>query len=96
VAVAAVILIGGIAGRIVAGTKWGFLSGAVFGLQFFILTFCGCVILLGSFPQAFDFRYVFAIISGIAALIGGVLGGIVGGIFIRFLKRLRSRRRSKP
>jgi len=96
VVLASTMLIGGVVGGIIARTKWGFVMGAAFGLQSFIFAFDGFIILLGSFPQALDFRHVIAIISGIAALIGGVLGGIVGGIFIRFLERLRSRRHTKP
>jgi len=80
VVIASTILIGGIAGRIVAGTRLGFWQGAVYGLQFlcwagFACLFVPCLwepfmlVLLGK-PS-----WQLIVLLGLAVLIGGIVGG---------------------
>jgi hypothetical protein len=78
--VALTVTIGGIAGRIVAGTRLGFPQGAVFGIQAVLVAVLVCV-LFGfegvwlNFAGAWQPSWRFWVAIGIAALIGGILGG---------------------
>ena len=53
VAIAVTVAIGGIAGRIVAGTRLGFVQGVVFAVQFVLMAIFICVVL--QFPVAWLF-----------------------------------------
>jgi len=76
VVLAATVLVGGTAGRIVSGIKAGFVQGALYGIPFFLLAFIGCAAFMGAFPRLWDLVWwLFSMICGIAVLLGGVLGG---------------------
>ncbi len=73
---ATIVLIGGVAGRIVAGTRRGFMQGALGAVQFFLLAVVGSLLLIAAFPQLFHASGQFwVVIYGTAVLSGGVLGG---------------------
>jgi len=76
VVLAATVLIGGVAGRIVAGTRLGFVQGAVFGILFLLTAVFACIILAPLlFWQASWESREFYVLLGVAALIGGMMGG---------------------
>jgi hypothetical protein len=65
------VLIGGTAGRIVAGTRLGFVQGVLFGIQFAL----SCLFLPFPFLLNWESPWPWGVVLGIAVLIGGVLGG---------------------
>jgi hypothetical protein len=69
--VAFAVTIGGIAGRIVAGTRLGFVQGAAFGIQCFLWAGLFCLFL----PFPWQASWQLGVVLGIAVLIGGVVGG---------------------
>lgn len=73
VILAAVVLTGGIAGRIVAGIKAGFMEGALYGTFFFLIVLSVSGWWAFAFPSAWESGWLVKI--GIAVLIGGILGG---------------------
>jgi uncharacterized membrane protein len=75
VAVGSAVMIGGIAGRIVAGTRIGFLQGAVFGVQFAMLSIIACVIVGLAFPPFSNAPWPSIVVLGTATIVGGALGG---------------------
>ncbi len=73
---AAIVLIGGIAGGIVAGGKVGFVQGAFGAIQFFLLAVVGSLLSIALFPALFHASpWFWMVIGGIAVLSGGILGG---------------------
>jgi uncharacterized membrane protein len=76
VAIGLTMTIGGIAGRIVAGTRSGFIEGAVVGISFSVIAVeVGMLLPLAySYSREPSWLLWWAVIS-IAALVGGVLGG---------------------
>ena len=82
--VALAVAIGGVAGRIVAGTRLGFVQGVVFGIQFLL---AAVLISLLLFPVLLcwdtpwlrlllDGPWRLEVVLGIVVLIGGVVGGL--------------------
>lgn len=77
-------MIGGIAGRIVAGTRLGFVQGVVFGIQFLLAAVVIHLLLFPVLPcwvapwlrLLLDEPWRLGVVLGIAVLIGGVLGGL--------------------
>jgi len=65
------VMIGGIAGRIVAGTRLGFAQGVVFGIQFLLWSGVACLFI----PFFREPPWRMGVTLGIAVLIGGILGG---------------------
>ena len=76
-AIAMTVVIGGIAGRIVAGTRLGFVQGVVFGIQFLFWAGLACIFLVLQCPflLPWESRWLWGVVLGIAVLIGGVVGG---------------------
>jgi len=72
VAIAMIVVIGGFAGRIIAGTRLGFVQGIIYGMQFFLVAGLLCTFLPFPWAPAWQLGVVLAI----AVLIGGVLGGL--------------------
>ncbi len=78
--IASIIVIGGVAGRVVAGTRLGFVQGAIFAAQFFLMTVLVCIV--SQFPTAAFFWEAswglsrLYVVLGIAVVIGGILGGL--------------------
>ncbi len=81
-AVAMTVVIGGIAGRIVAGTRLGFVQGIIFGIQFLFWAGLACVFLAllfwdaPWFPLVWNAPWLLGVPLAIAVLVGGVLGGL--------------------
>lgn len=76
-------LIGGIAGRVIAGTRCGFVQGAVFAVEFLLIAGFACVLLRLPVPLPFWDES-----SGLGPLyavlvIVSLIGGIVGGFTVR-------------
>ena len=72
---ATIVLIGGVAGRIVAGSSVGFVYGAAFGIEFlFWVGYVGLFLFALLLPENV-FRPLFVVL-GIAVLIGGIVGGL--------------------
>ena len=72
VAIGMIVVIGGFAGPIVAGTRLGFVQGIVYGIQFFLVAGLLCTFL--PFPWAPSWRS--SVVLALAVLVGGVLGGL--------------------
>lgn len=66
------VMIGGTAGRIVAGTRLGFAQGVVFAIQFLLWAGIACL-LLPFFREA---PWRMGVTVGMAVLIGGIVGGV--------------------
>ena len=62
------VVVGGMAGRIVAGTRLGFVQGVVFGTQFLLV----CEFL----PFLWKPSWLLGVVIAIAVLIGGMVGGL--------------------
>ena len=72
--IASIIAIGGVAGRVVAGTPLGFTQGILFAMQLFFLS---VIVSLFCFPSLTHVSlWWLALLYGAAILIGGVLGGL--------------------
>lgn len=77
VVIGSAVLIGGIAGWIVARTRVGFVQGVVFGIQFVLIAAIMGVISLPLFSwEASSAMWVSYVLLGTASLIGGILGGL--------------------
>jgi hypothetical protein len=74
-ALVAMLTLGGIEGRIVAGTRLGFVQGVVFGIQFLLGAVLLCVLLRFPLPLPWEASWQLGVVLGIAVLIGGVVGG---------------------
>ena len=88
---AATVLIGGIAGRIVAGTSKGFLYGIVFGIELlFWVGYVGSFLLALLLPEnvfslllrSDALRPLFVVLAIVV-----LIGGIAGGLLVRFRSR---------
>jgi hypothetical protein len=76
-AIAMTVMIGGVAGRIVAGIRAGFMRGILSAIPFGLLAVHISLLLVRAFPQKlYHERWLLSVPLGIAALIGGVLGGL--------------------
>lgn len=77
VAVAVTIVIGGIAGRIVAGTRLGFIQGALFAIQFVVIAVIVGLVDQAPIPilQREASWGLSDLYFGVAALVGGIVGG---------------------
>jgi hypothetical protein len=71
----------GVAGRIVAGTRLGFVQGVIFGALFLIGVVLLCFLLLLTglpwllWPHGSWLLFVVLLVVGIAVLVGGGVGG---------------------
>src|SRR5271165_1621674 len=76
-AVAIAIAIGGIAGKIAAGTRLGFVLGVILVIQFLFWAGIVCAFLVWQFPflLPWESRGLLSVLLVIAALIGGIVGG---------------------
>jgi len=71
-AVASVVLIAGVAGRITSGTRLGFVQGVVFGIQSLIWA----IIVCSLFPRICEAPWRLYAVIEVAILAGGILGGL--------------------
>ena len=69
------VVVGGGTGRIVAGTRLGFVRGAVFGIEFFLIGSFVCVLPAYAFRQLPQTPWLVGAAILLAVLIGGILGG---------------------
>src|SRR5208283_1367185 len=77
VLLAAIVLIGGVMGRIVAGRRVGFAVGVLFAIDGFCLAFVAYGTLIAFFPQLLEATWqLWVTASGLAVLLGGILGGL--------------------
>src|SRR5208283_2495166 len=65
------VMIGGIAGRIVAGTRLGFAQGVVFAIQFLLWSGVACLFI----PFLREAPWRMGVTLGLAVLVGGIVGG---------------------
>ena len=83
-AVIAMFALAGMAGRIVAGTRLGFVQGVVFGIQFLLAAVVIHLLLFPFLPfwvapwlrLLLDEPWRLGVVLGIVVLIGGALGGL--------------------
>ena len=68
----------GITGRIVAGTRLGFVLGVMFGMPFFLIQVVANVS-LSPLPLRLEPSWQL----GVSSAIGAILGGVAGGIMVR-------------
>ena len=80
-AVVGTLALAGVAGRIVAGTRLGFVQGVIFGALFLIGVVLLCFLLLLTglpwllWPHGSWLLFVVLLVVGIAVLVGGGVGG---------------------
>jgi hypothetical protein len=75
------VLVGGIAGRIVAGTGLGFVQGFVFALQFVLVLLLACIFLIFAFRPTVILESPWPLCATFA--VASLLGGICGGYTVR-------------
>ena len=80
--IAASLLIGGVSGGMVAGTRMGFVIGAVYAMPLFFFAVISLAILRFPFSLWWNLDDWW-IACRIAVLIGGVWGGVSGGLAAR-------------
>lgn len=68
-------LCGGIAGRIVAGTRLGFVQGVAFAVQFVLLVGLFLMLPLGFLRSEWP-RWLVCVVAAVVATAAGVVGGI--------------------
>jgi hypothetical protein len=76
VLIGSIVLIGGVAGWIVARTRLGFVQGVVTAIPFFLIAVLICGVLMFVVP-GFGKTLWWVPISGATVLIGDILGGLM-------------------
>jgi hypothetical protein len=80
--IAAILLIAGVSGGMVAGTRVGLVVGAVYGIPGF--AFAVVALFFLTLPVSLFWGLGnWAILSRVAVVIGGILGGVLGGLLAR-------------
>ena len=80
-AIAAILLIGGVSGGMVAGTWAGVVAGAAYTIPLFF--FAASSLMLLTLPISLVRSVDWMLVCRIAMLVGGVLGGVSGGLIAR-------------
>jgi hypothetical protein len=75
-AVVVMLVLAGVAGRIVAGTRVGYPQGFAFGIVFLLGTGLACMALF-RFLLPWESLWFWGVVLGVAALIGGIVGGFM-------------------
>lgn len=72
--IAVAVVVGGVTGRIVAGTRLGFVEGALGAIPFFVVAFVVPLLLGIPFSPKWEAWYLKEMLV-LAALFGGIVGG---------------------
>ena len=78
-----VLLCGGIAGWIIARTRFGFVQGIVFAAQFVLFTGLVLALMPANFLGVEWSPWKCYVVLSSVTLVGGIIGGIVGGFIVR-------------